>query len=269
LTIGVEYFGKMTSDAGNATSSCNLSDYSVPDLELMVDAANLPLFPHVILAERQPTPDSPLVPALGGALYHAASVRTQSPFQVAVVLVTGTEPKSCGTLADAAATAAVGVSVGVSTYVLRVATPETASCDPESVPVDADQYDAIASSGKTDHAYRLDSPATLKDDALSAFEAIRSKVYPGFACTVPVGSTPVDQNVPMQVTVDSRNSMPQIVPEVDPGGCDPMTGGWYYTDQDGNRTVVFCDATCNSLLPTASGITVTFGCPDPILPPHL
>ena len=250
LKIALRFFPR----PADATPACDQAAYKTPD----VDYVALPMGAAAIIAaiEAQ-TPDgfsTPIYPALGGALLESIDQAQQNPGEVsAVLLVTdgapegpaatcsGVDPEDPQVIADLAA---VGLSAGVSTYVVGLPG------------VDQTSANLIAAAGGTDSAILVaasdvesqfqDALAKVRGDALPCAYDVPAEVQSGM-----VGLGLVN------IAITPEGGEPQLVP-FDPN-CSGA--GWHFDDASAPTAIVLCPATCASLkaMPGIS-IRVILGC---------
>jgi hypothetical protein len=128
------------------------------------------------LAAHSPITDTPMLPALLGAVSYAMTWKGQHPGeQIAVVLVTDGQPKACGanTMSEIVTVAKQGYVGGVRTYVVGVVTPgSTCALDPNQ-PSPSD-LDPIAASGGTNKAFIAEPSNTQTSAAVQVANALAS-----------------------------------------------------------------------------------------------
>jgi len=201
--------------------------------------------------------DTPIYPALGGAILKGIDVATAAPTEAsAVLLVTdgvpqgpapicaGVNPEDPGVIADLAATGA-GYDPPVSTYVVGLPG------------VDQSFANLVAAAGGTDSAILVSA-----DDIEAQFQQA--------LLLVSGDALPCSYEIPEQVT-SGELSLEQVNIEVTPGnGDDPYViprnddcdgPGWRYDDPDQPTAILLCAASCQALKSDKQAfIRVVLGC---------
>jgi hypothetical protein len=261
LSAGIDFFGQ---------DSCDPQVYSTPEVEI----APITTSANAILASydaHAPGANTPMSPALEGALMHAYDWKVARPgSQVAVVLVTDGVPNGCGATtsdprggADAIAPIAARYAAGsppVPTYVLGIQGIE--------VPADDFRYVAttIAQAGGT-NAVIVEATDDLATEFATALEGIRATAAPPCSYSVPL--PPSNEALDLgrvNVVLVPQNSGPEPILNVSgPDQC--QYGGWYYDPPENPQTIELCPNTCNVVSTlTGAGFQVLFGCATVTVP---
>jgi hypothetical protein len=263
IGIGIQYFGlpNPLDPFGFGGSSCTISDYATPEVEIGV----LPGIETAImgsLGAHSPHTDTPTAPALQGAISHAKSWKTaHASHSVAVVLATDGLPTACDPQdipsIAAFASAAFKASPSIPTYVIGVLADADLSAGADT------NLNTISRAGNGGDAFII---KTSSSDVAAAFaKALAAIRGTALACTyeVPTGVGADYNKVNVVVTIGGA---PSTIPYVgDASKCDPTSGGWYYDvdPKSGTPTkIIMCDATCKELSASGSGgkIDIEVGC---------
>ncbi len=254
LSAGIDFFSQ---------GSCDAQDYSTPEVEigpLTNTAAD-------ILASydgHEPGDNTPMGPALEGALIHAREWRLAHSAQVAAVLVTDGVPNGCGTstanpragadsISPIAAEYASG-SPSIPTYVLGI----------QGIEVPADDFNyvvtSIAEAGGTEPVI-VEATDDLAAKFAAGLEGIRAAAAPPCSYSVPLPPTGEQLNLGLvNVVLVPKDSGPEAVLNV-AGPDDCEYGGWYYDPPDDPQSIELCPNTCDVVSTlTGSGFQVLFGC---------
>jgi hypothetical protein len=210
-----------------------------------------------------PWGDTPMGPALAGALAHARKHQTANPtHRVALVLATdgvpsgGCEPADAAEISALVARALMGAPP-ITTYAIGVFAQRDMA---EGRALLA----SVATAGGTGKPFVLNSDPDLARTFQDALEKIRQETALACEFMIPAPNGPVDfgkVNVHLQNAAGSGEDIPYVSAA---DRCDPTKGGWFY-DVDPAMTaptrVLTCPATCNRLKgePTAS-VSLVFGC---------
>ncbi len=254
LSAGIDFFSQ---------GSCDAQDYSTPEVEiglLTTTAADI-LDSYDAHA---PGDNTPMGPALEGALIHAKEWRQAHSAQVAAVLVTDGVPNGCGTstadprggadsIAPIAAEYASG-SPAIPTYVLGIQGME--------VPIDDFRYvvTTIAEAGGTEPVI-VEATDDLAAKFADGLEGIRAAAAPPCSYSVPLPPSGEQLDLSLvNVVLTPKDSGPEAVFNVaGPDQCE--YGGWYYDPPDNPESIELCPNTCDVVSTlTGSGFQVLFGC---------
>jgi hypothetical protein len=170
IDVGLGYFGTSPSPPG---SSCLPADYKAD-----VEIGPVSLTAQAIvasLAAHSPQTDTPTLPALEGAIAHAAEWKTQHAGRtIAVVLVTDGSPTACTSGFEQVVNAArKGADGGIPTYVIGILSPgSTCGLDPNQ-PNPSD-LDAVAAAGGTNTSLTVDTTSLRPDTATELADALAS-----------------------------------------------------------------------------------------------
>jgi hypothetical protein len=260
IGVGIQYFG-LGSLFGFGGSSCNVSDYATPEVEIGV----LPGIEAAImgsLGAHSPSTDTPTAPALQGAISHAQSWKAAHPsHSVVAVLATDGLPTACDPTdipsIAAFASASFKGTPSIPVYVIGVLADADLSKGADT------NLNTISMAGNGNPAFIIKASST---DVASAFaKALAAIRGTALACTyeVPTGVGADYNKVNVVATLGGTST---TIPYVGSAAkCDPTTGGWYY-DVDpsaGKPTkIIMCDATCKELSASGSGgkIDIEVGC---------
>ena len=211
--------------------------------------------------------NTPIFPALDGALRWATDYQTAHPEQkTVVVFVTDGEPAGGCTddfdeidqlAADALAAA------GINTYVIGLA-------DERGNGVNPGDMNGLAMAGGTEEAFFVNDGPTASEDLLETFNAIRGMEL---SCDFPLpeATDEGDQVDPelVNVTFSTGVGDPVTFTKVtDAAACDTAQS-WYYDDETNPTRIYLCPAACEAVtnVPMAS-VQVLVGCKPVIEPPH-
>ncbi|HTJ81135.1 MAG TPA: vWA domain-containing protein [Polyangiaceae bacterium] len=241
----------------DATPACDQPAYKTPRVPYGLLPDNGPALLAAFDAETADGFNSPMYPALGGAILASIDVATANPEDVtAVLLVTDGAPDGPGTScagvdpsdpASVAALAANGLAFDPPVATFVVGLP---GVDPTSANVIAagGGTDAAIFVGATDTAGQFaEALAKVKGKALACAYEIPDGVSSGEISTG-------DVNVTITPTVGDPVTLPRN---------DACNGpGWTYDDPVMPTTILLCPASCQSVEddPTAA-IQIVLGCP--------
>jgi hypothetical protein len=234
MQLGVEFF----------QGACDSATYASPALPIGPAAGQQAALDAAMTA-RTHGPGAATAAALSGALDQARQWNAaHGDAQIALMLISGSEPTGCfGSLDTAAGVAASGLTgtPAVPTYV--VALRELASLD------------RIAQAGGSDQALVVAQP-TAQQALLDAMQAAATRARCQYA--LPASAAPyLPDNVNLRL---SEGAISTNVPRVaDAGACDANAGGWYYDDPSQPTRILTCDATCKRVAQGGS-VELIFGC---------
>ncbi|MEZ4294383.1 MAG: VWA domain-containing protein [Polyangiaceae bacterium] len=240
--------------SGGGGDSCNVADYAKAEVEIAPLGGGQTTALINSLNAHGPTNDTPIGPALQGAINHAKSWKMTHPgHEVAVILATDGDPTECNPsdipgIANIAM-AGVNMSPSVKTFVIGVGSSLS-------------NMNAIAAGGGTGSAYLVDTGGNVIDQFKAALNAIQSSAL-GCEYTIPapaMGMLDYDK-VNVQYT-PGNGGAPQVIANVaNAAACDPNTGGWYYDNPASPSKIILCDATCTPVEADASGkVDILLGC---------
>jgi hypothetical protein len=248
LNVGVQYFG-----LGLAGSSCEPSDYAVPEVEI----GSLPSNATALInsfAAHGPSSVTPTLPAIQGAVQHAQAFKMSNPsHSVVVLLVTDGEPDFCGAdlLGDSVNAAAAGVAAmpSIATYVLGVGTS-------------LDNLNQIAMAGGTGQAYIVDGTSNISTQVVTALNKIRGNAALPCEFQIP----PPDPGMKFDFTKVNLSYVPPggqstVVPyAADPTACNAAALAWHYDDPSRPTKILLCDNTCKAVS-SGGEISIALHCP--------
>lgn len=249
-------------------SSCDPEDYSTPE----VDITPLPDVADDIMSsydEWSPGGNTPLSPALEGALLAAKDWKQDNPSRrVIVVLVTDGVPNGCGAKAttsqedleaavnELSTVAANGVNdePSVPTWVLGIQGQEVSAEDFEFT------VNTVAMAGGGEPVI-VEANDSLASEFGNALETIRAGA--GLPCSYRVPLPPEGERLDLSqvnVLLDPDGFAPEPVLNVSgPDECE--YGGWYYDPPSDPEAIELCPSTCEAVddLDDAR-FQVLFGC---------
>jgi hypothetical protein len=248
LNVGVQYFG-----LGLAGSSCEPTDYAVPEVEI----ASLPNNAGALInsfGAHGPSSVTPTLPAIQGAIQHAQAFKMANPsHSVVVLLVTDGEPDFCGVdlLGDAVNAAAAGVtaSPSIATYVLGVGTS-------------LDNLNQIAMAGGTGQAYIVDGTSNISAQVVLALNKIRGNAALPCEFQIP----PPDPGMKFDFSQVNLSYTPPGMPSsvvpyaADLTACNAAPLAWRYDDPNAPTKILLCDNTCKAVA-SGGSIAIQLHCP--------
>jgi hypothetical protein len=241
----------------DATPACDQNAYATPRVPFDVLPQN---GSPIVAAVGQETPDgvdTPIYPALGGAILGAMGEAKARPGETgAVLLVTDGEPSgpapTCGGVnpedpAEIAKLAQAGVGQGVRTFVIGLPG------------VSSNIANQIAAAGNTSHAYIV-TGTNLQSGFQDALNQVRGNALP---CVYVLPQTVANRTIAYdKVNVDYTKlgaQNPEVIPQN--GGCPSGAEGWSYDDPQNPQHIVLCPATCGRLKGDAGGkVEILLGC---------
>jgi hypothetical protein len=241
----------------DATPACDQNAYATPKVPFDALPQN---GGSIVSAIGQETPDgidTPIYPALGGALLGAISEAKARPGEAgAVLLVTDGEPSgpapTCGGVnpedpVEIAKLAHAGVAAGVRTFVIGLPG------------VSSNIANQIAAAGGTSHAYIV-AGTNLQADFQDALNQVRGNALP---CDYALPQKVADRTIAYdKVNVDYTKlgaQNPEVIPQN--GGCPANGEGWSYDDPKNPQHIVLCPATCGRVKADGGGkVEILLGC---------
>lgn len=238
----------------DATPACDQNAYKEPTVPFAELPGNAAAIKAAIDAEAPNGFNTPMYPALGGALLKGIELAMNNSGEVSAVLLitdgapqgpgptcSGVNPEDPTVIADLAAT---GLAKGVATYVVGLPG------------VNQSVANQIAAAGGTDSAILVASTNVAVE-----FQKALQKVS---------GSAiPCDYAIPAEV-ISGEVGLNKVNIEVTPPGGMPMTvpydeacsnGGWKYDDAAMPTAIVLCPATCDAVKTTnGAKLKVLLGC---------
>jgi hypothetical protein len=249
--------------------SCDADDFSEPIVPI-TESPGVETTLSIALQRRTPQGETTSAPALSGALQHAHAWKDEHPERdVVTVFVTGGPPTEC--LGDGVATSPDAIAEltelagdaageGMRTFVVAVLGAEQAGSD-----LGAD-LDSVARAGGTDGAFIVDSEKNVSADVWLALNRIRNAER-GCEFAAPSGDGVDYDKVNLSFASGATSTR---IPRVDSeGGCDDVSGGWYYGVAPGAaepERLVVCPKSCEALKAAAIGAAqLELGCESEFL----
>lgn len=238
----------------DATPACDQVAYREPTVPYGPLPMNAMAIEAAVDAEAPDGFNTPMYPALGGAILKGIEMATNNPGEVsAVLLITDGEPMGPGTMCSGvnpedpaviAQLAATGKSMGVSTYVVGLPGVNQAVAN------------QIAMAGGSDTAILVGVT-----NVAAEFQQALQKV---------AGSAiPCDYAIPDEV-ISGEIGLNKVNVEITPPGGQPMTvpyddtcanGGWKYDDPAAPTVILLCPSTCDALkAQNGANLKVLLGC---------
>jgi hypothetical protein len=239
----------------DATPACDQKAYSVPRVPFDFLPQNATPIANAIAQETPDGIDTPIYPALGGAILGAMGQVQSRPGEAgAVLLVTDGEPSgpapTCAGVdpqdpAQIAQLAQAGVTNGVRTYVIGLPG------------VSSNIANQIAAAGGTTQALIV-AGVNVQDEFQQALAQVRGNALP---CDYQLPQKLADKSFAYdKVNVDYTKlgaSQPETVPQSP--GC--AGEGWKYDDPKNPTRIILCDATCQRIKADAGGkVEILLGC---------
>ncbi len=246
-----------TSSFCSDNASCVVADYTAADeeIQLLPDAAST-----LVASIDSQTPDgqTPMAPALDGAIAHAKTWATDHPdHTVVVVLATDGLPTQCDpqdiTSIAALATNGVSGSPSILTYVIGTFAPDEAAA--------LTDLDSVALAGGTEKAFVVDTSQDVAAQFGAALDAIRGTKL---ACEFKMPVAPEGETLDLgkvNVTFSSAD-ISQDLGYVETGAdCGFFTAGWYYDDPAAPTKIVLCPSACDAVQGIVGGqVSIQLGC---------
>ena len=255
LSAGIDFFGR---------GDCNPQTYSTPEVEI----APITTSATAILASydaQSPGGNTPIGPALEGALMHARDWKVARPgAHVAVVLVTDGVPNGCGPTTSDPRGGADGISPIADTYANGSPPIPTYVLGIQGIEVPADDFryvaTSIAQAGGTT-AVIVEANDNLAEEFAAALEGIRAAAAPPCSYSVPLPPENEDLDLGrVNVVLVPRESGPEPILNVS-GPAQCQYGGWYYDPPSDPQSIQLCPNTCEVVSTlTGAGFKVVFGC---------
>jgi hypothetical protein len=254
-SAGIDFFNQ---------DSCDADDYSSPEVTI----GPVPSTKSEILQSYDswvPGGNTPLGPALEGALIHARDWKESHPgTEVAVVLVTDGVPNGCGTMTSDPRAGAATVAPIATEYAAGTPPIPTYVLGIEGIEVSAEDFryvvTEIAEAGRTEPVI-IQATDDLAERFASALQGIHAAAAP-----------PCSYSVPLPPQGDMLDlSRVNVVLEPDGSGPEPILnvekeddceyGGWYYDPPDDPESIQLCPNTCDVVSTLkGAGFKVLFGC---------
>ena len=254
LGIGISYFEQI--DKTTSMTSCNVADYTPPDVEIAPMSEPGQVQKLVDSVRRHfPTGYTPTAPALKGALDHAKAYTMSHPGrQTMVVLATDGIPTQCmpNTSFDIGQQIAGPAFMGmpsIRTFVVAAATGLSALA-------------AISQAGGTGAPVVVTDPKTTSEQIKSAFQRLSRT---NFSCSyrIPAGgeggrTDPNMVNVVIRSTGQPERRLPLF------SSSNNCGDGWYYDNPMRPENIMLCPTTCSSLFNGELRIIVGCAAPPPM-----
>jgi hypothetical protein len=254
LSAGIDFFSQ---------GSCDPVDYSTPEVGIAPITSSAAEIMDAY-DQHQPGDNTPIGPALEGALMHAYDWKQGRGAQVAVVLVTDGVPNGCGTTtmdprggADGIAPIAAQYASGappIPTYVLGIQGIEVSATDFAYV------VTTIAQAGGTE-AVIVEATDDLAAEFAAGLEGIRESAAPPCSYSIPLPPTgeQLDLSLVNVVLVPQTSGAEPILNVAGPDDC--QYGGWYYDPPGSPESIELCPNTCDVVSTlNGAGFQVLFGC---------
>lgn len=238
----------------DATPACDQTAYREPTVPFAELPGNAPAIVAALDAEAPDGFNTPMYPALGGAILKGIEMAQNNPGEAsAVLLITDGAPQGPGPMCSGvnpedpaviAALAATGLSKGVKTYVVGLPGVNQAVAN------------QIALAGGTDSVI-LVGVTNVAVEFQQALQKVSGSAIPcDYALPAEVISGEVGLNK-VNVEVTPPGGMPTTVPYDE--AC--TNGGWKYDDPTAPTAIVLCPATCDSVKATnGAQLKVLLGC---------
>jgi len=259
LGVALRFWEHYKPVAGCDDTACDVHACSVP----LVTLGTLTASPAPADTQEQklidainsvtPAADTPMYPALAGALKWATTNQLANPSQqYVVVFVTDGIPNSCNT--DPAQIAQLAgdayTNSGVLTYAIGIQDANVTNMN------------AIASKGGTNTAFFVSEQQDVQQQFLDAMLQIKGDVV---ACEfdLPNGGLfdPTNAKVLYTPTSGAAVTFPKVMSQSSCGT------GWYYDSNTNPTKILLCPTTCQTVLTdTGARIDVDLGCPGAYYP---
>lgn len=242
----------------DATPACDQNAYKAPIVPFAPIADNAQPIADALAARTPDGFNSPMFPALGGALLEGIDLAQQDSSRVsAVLLVTDGKPEgpgaSCAGVdpsdpAEVAALAASGANFDPPVKTLVIGLPG----------VDATIANQIAAAGGTDSAVVVGTTNTAQKFADAIFAARGSLLACEFEIPEEVAAGQVGVGY-VNVTLTPGGQGPQILHQNQ--GC-AGGDGWQFDDPAAPKAILLCDGTCAGVKDDKmAAIEIVLGCP--------
>ncbi len=253
LRVAINFFPRPP----DSTPSCDQAAYKTPKVAFGELPTNADAILKAVDAETPDGFNTPIYPALGGAILGALDqVKGKAGERGAVLLVTDGEPQgpapTCGglnpedpkVLADLAAT---GVKFSPSILTFVVGLP---GVNPTTV-------NTIAAAGGTDKAILVTDPTAVEKQFADALAAVRGKALPcEYALPTKVAKGEISFGLVNVVWTRASGATVTLFQTKD---CS--TGGWYYDNPDKPTKIILCPSTCAEIKADLKAkIQILLGC---------
>lgn len=257
LRIALNFFPRPV----DGTPSCDTAAYMAPRVPYDALPANAPKIMAAIDGEKPEGFNTPIYPALGGALRKAIEELKARPGEAsAVILVTDGEPQGpaalCGTGSSAvnpedpkviADLAATGLKNGIKTFVVGLPGINVAVAN------------QIAAAGGTTSAVLATDPTKVDDGFRDALLIVRGKALP---CDLDIPTKVIKGEVAVGLVnvLYSKGGVPPPQTLLQDPTC--VTGeGWRYDNPAMPTKIVLCPKTCDAVRSDFKGkIEILLGC---------
>ncbi len=265
MGMGVQYFPLQ--------ALCRVSAYAAPDVAIGTLPAPAPAIASS-LGNNEPFGESPMVPALLGAVEYATQWQKDHPQRTTVIVLAsdGLPDNTCQTVADGGvvndlagmikiAQDAANGSPPVRTFVIGVGDELTG-------------LNQIAAAGGTQAAVFVDTQAGVEAQFMDALNNVRKKAISCDYVIPPPTTGKIDYGkVNVQFTPNNGQAAESLVYVKSVQNCAlaPNGGGWYYDDEANATRVLLCPEACTRAKASDKGqLDVAFGCATqaaPTIPP--
>lgn len=238
-----------TSNILQAGGSCNVSDYSMPDVPIQQLPGVAPMI-QTSLQSHGPGGGTPTYPALQGAYQIVTDWAKANPARRTVlVLATDGEPTGCDnnnavpSIASDLVAPALAGNPSISTFVIGVGN-------------DLQSLNALAMAGGTNQAFIVDTGGDVAKQFAMALDAIRGQAA---SCTfsVPNNGMVDPTKVNASYTPPTGSAMP-IYNVEDQTKCAANQELWYYSPD--KTQIILCPDMCNALTQNGGSVQVLLGC---------
>ncbi len=236
-------------DSMGATESCWHFDYAKP----IVAISPLPPASAALkdaISQQSPQGNTPMAPALAGALTYAQSWAQQHPdHAVFAVLATDGIPTECvpqdvPSIAKIAA-GAFAATPSIKTFVIGIGSELTA-------------LNQIAQEGGSDAALIVDDSGNTGQQFLDILNKIRGTVSCVYKIPTPEAGKPDKDKVNVYFTPDGGAQ--SLYPSAGSEGNCGTEKAWYYDDPNNPNQIILCPAACDQVQAEKGKVDVVIGC---------
>jgi hypothetical protein len=251
LDFGIELYGAEEGDGG---ASCDSKRYEHPDIPIAPFPANATAI-ETAFAAHSPGEDAPLLPALTGAVTYAKTLLAAGA--PAIVVVSGTEPVTCGAATELQNVAKDAALSGLQLMVITVPTP-TSGCDEASVSADLTIANAIAGAGSLRFGYAptgvQNAPYVVDRNTPMFVQRFLGTVSSAIdnqranrRCSFRLPQFPLDSHADLTRSLLASKASAVVLSETTRDACGQATSGFFYDDPANPREVELCPFSCYSL----------------------
>lgn len=233
-------------------SSCLVEDYRIPTQGIQPITTSGPLILHS-MENMVPEGNTPMAPALAGAIHYASTWATANPERMtAVVLASDGSPYGCAASAvsDVADQAAAGLAQDPSVMTFVIGMGQTLS-----------GLNSVANAGGTGEAIIVDIGVNAAQEFLDALNKIRGNFTCSYAMPELKPGETVDPNQ-LNVSFTKGKDPSQFVPRVD-GAAQCGLGeqaGWFYDNPSNPTRITLCKHSCEAVKAGGIRVDVVLGC---------